>query len=90
MWGKKKPFAKLRGRIEESGYSRPELSKEVWPGSNSLTDRLTCRVGFQMIEVYRLCGILGIPFDQIPEYFTPDDCSQAEKQRLRKKEESAC
>lgn len=87
------PFAKIKGMIRASGYSAPEISVEIGLNKCGLTDRLNCRVGFQMFEIYRICAAMEIPFEKIPEYFPPEDCEHCEKMKAemkaKRKEETA-
>ena len=66
-------YNKLRGRIREKCLTQEELAKEIGISYVSLSQRLNNKLEFSGQEIYKTCGALEIPLEEIPVYFfTPD------------------
>ncbi len=64
-----KPFMKLRGKIVEVFGSIRDFSKVLGISEQSLVAKLNARTPFKQSEIVQWCNLLGIPKDQIHEYF---------------------
>ena len=62
-------YNKLRGRIREKCLTQEELAKEIGISYVSLSQRLNNKLEFSGQEIYRTCGALEIPLEEIPVYF---------------------
>lgn len=66
-------YNKLRGRIREKCLTQEELAREIGISYVSLSQRLNNKLEFSGQEIYKTCGALEIPLEEIPIYFfTPD------------------
>ena len=66
-------YSKLRGRIREKLGSEKEYGKQMGFSSYTLSKRLNNELPFKAPEIYKSCILLGIPLDDVKNYFfTPD------------------
>ena len=62
-------YSKLRGKIREKFGTQEKFAKELGISSVSLSAKLNNRVEFTQLEIDKICELLEIPKEQIPEYF---------------------
>lgn len=62
-------YSKLLGRMRESGYTQAMLAKAIGISETSLNLSLNNKRDFDQDEMIRSCDTLGIPIEQISEYF---------------------
>ncbi|MBS6136372.1 MAG: DUF739 family protein [Faecalibacterium prausnitzii] len=71
----RKKYISLRRRIEDAGYSQQELAEKVGMGVSTLSKRMGNCVGsgeWRSSEITAICKVVGIPREQIGEYFFPE------------------
>ena len=64
-----KPMHKLRARMMETDVEREDCVKAIGCSTGYWSARMMERRYFDLGEVYTLCDLLKIPYEQIPEYF---------------------
>lgn len=64
-------YSKLLGRMRECGYTQAMLAKAIGISETSLNLSLNNKRDFDQDEMIRSCDTLGIPIEQISEYFLP-------------------
>lgn len=64
-----KPMCKLRARMMEMDVEREECVKAIRRKDTYWSDRIMERKYFDLGDIYILCDLLKIPYEQIPEYF---------------------
>ena len=62
-------YSKLRGKIKEIFFSEGDFAKALGIGRVSLSKRLNNLLDFTGTEIYVSSNILGIPKEEIGEYF---------------------
>ena len=72
-------YNKLRGRIREKCLTQEELAKEIGISYLSSSQRLNNKLEFSGKEIYRACGALEIPLEEIPIYFFTLDVQKHEQ-----------
>lgn len=67
------PFWKLRARFRACGYYDGEVAEALGVNKNTLSARLrgTSATGWTHREICTICELLGIPREEIGEYFFP-------------------
>lgn len=71
----KKQFLKLRRLIEDQGLEQQELAAMVGISTRTLSKRLNSPEddgGWLFKEITAICKVVGIPQEQIGEYFFPE------------------
>lgn len=64
-----KPMCKLRSRMMEMDVELSDCVKAIGRSAGYWTPRIMGREYFDLGEIYALCDLLKIPYEQIPEYF---------------------
>ena len=62
-------YKKLRGKLAESYLTQSSLAQELNIGRTSLNRKLNNHIEFTQFEILRICNILKIPYNEIPQYF---------------------
>lgn len=62
-------YRKLRGRIIEKFGTQAEFAKEIGLSTNSLSQKMTGKVGLSQTDINEWSALLEISTDQIGEYF---------------------
>ena len=62
-------FSKLKGKIKEVFNTQGIFAKEMQMNESTLSNKLNNNVEFSPTEIVNSCNLLGIPFDEINEYF---------------------
>lgn len=62
-------YSKLRGAIIEKFGSQSAFARKIKLSERSLSNKLNGNVGWKQPEITRVCDILGISEDKIPQYF---------------------
>ncbi len=62
-------YRKLRGRIIEKFGTQAEFAKEIGLSTNSLSQKMTGKVGLSQTDINEWSSLLEISTDQIGEYF---------------------
>ena len=62
-------YDKLMGRIAERCGSQFKFAKAVGISEHSISNKLNCKVGWKQQEIEKVCAVLDIPLEEIPEYF---------------------
>lgn len=65
-------FAKLKGRIVEMGMSRELLADKLGITRMSLNNKLNGKYDFKISEAGKLIEMLGIPSEEVKDYFFCD------------------
>lgn len=71
----KKQFLKLRRLIEDQGLEQQELAAMAGISTRTLSKRLNAPEddgGWLFKEITAICKVVGIPREQIGEYFFPE------------------
>lgn len=63
---------KLKGKMSEHNIKQFELAEVLRLSSASISNRMSGRHPFNIYEIYKICDILQIPYEQIPVYFPPE------------------
>ena len=66
-----RPMNRLRSKLFEAEITQADLGKMLGHSGQYISDRMQAIYAFNIWEVYELCRILDIPFEDIPIYF-PD------------------
>ena len=53
-------YAKLRGKIAESGMTQAQIASHLGISPNTMTKKMNNRAEFNLSEVAKLCSILAI------------------------------
>lgn len=64
-------YRKLRARMFEFDITQEDLRKLFKKSYSYITPRMTGKTPWSMDDVYKLCGLLKIPYDEITLYFPP-------------------
>lgn len=70
----KKPYLKLRRRMEDEGLELRDVAAMTGIGYSTLSGRICAQESqgkWLWREVVAICKVLGIPQEQIGEYFFP-------------------
>ena len=62
-------YYKLLGRMKEHGFTQAALARAIGISETSLNLSLNNKRDFDQDEMIRSCVALGIPIEQISEYF---------------------
>jgi transcriptional regulator with XRE-family HTH domain len=62
-------FRKLKALMFESDIDQKYLCKKLGKSQNYVTPRMMGRQPWSMEDVYIICDLLKIPYEQIPVYF---------------------
>lgn len=62
---------KVKAAVVESGYSQTALAKDMGMSKNTLNLKLNGHSDFTISEMWKMCQILAIPKERIPEIFLP-------------------
>ena len=60
---------RLEELIVQKGIKKKNIAKNLHISSGSLANKLNNRTEFKVSEIEKLCGSLGIHYDEIPHYF---------------------
>ena len=62
-------YSKLRGRIVEKFGSQKAFARILGVSNNSVTKKMTSKTSFNQKDIHLWCTLLGIPMDNVREYF---------------------
>lgn len=65
-------YRKLKGRIVEKYDTQGEFAKAVGISINSMSKKMTGKVGFSKSDILLWCELLDISKENIGEYFFPE------------------
>jgi DNA-binding XRE family transcriptional regulator len=65
-------YPKIRGAIREKYGTQAAFAKELGVNPSTLIKKLAGKVEWTLSEVQLATKLLGIPYDQISEYFFKD------------------
>lgn len=65
-------YRKLKGRIVEKYDTQANFAKTVGLSANSMSNKMTGRIGFSKEDVVLWCQLLDIRRDEIGAFFYPD------------------
>ncbi len=65
-------YPKIRGAIREKYGTQAAFAKELGVNPSTLIKKLSGKVEWTLSEVQLAAKLLGIPYDQISEYFFKD------------------
>lgn len=65
-------YPKIRGAIREKYGTQAAFAKELGVNPSTLIKKLAGKVEWTLSEVQLAAKLLGIPYDQISEYFFKD------------------
>ena len=71
---------KLKGRIKEVLGTQSRLAEELDLDETTISNKINSNTYFTQKEILKICSILNISRDQIPEYFF--------KEKVRKHEQN--
>ena len=74
-------YSKLRGKVVEVLGDLKTLAERLGMSYITMMHRTHSRFPFSQFEIIDMCDILGIPYEQIPEYFFTLKVSQNETER---------
>ena len=72
------PFQELRARSYRLGYRDSDLADKLGLSRPSISSRMTGKKPWRPEEIATLCDLLGIPREEIGEYFFPEVKSRKE------------
>lgn len=72
-------LAKLKGKLREKRYTYKMLSEEICLGIDAICRKINGQWTFSTDEIERICKILRIPAEEIPEYFFPGLLTKGKK-----------
>lgn len=68
-----KPYAKLRGRLTECGYTQLDLANFVGKSPSYVSERMAGkRYDWEISEAYLILDRLDVPTNEIFNYFPPN------------------
>ncbi len=62
-------YSKLDGKITEKFGTRGAFAKEMEISERTLSLKMNAKVQWKHDEIHRACELLGIPVEEIPQYF---------------------
>ena len=62
-------YSKLLGRMKERGYTQDVLAKSINIKPSTLSQKLNNKSDFKQSEIYKICIILEIHYDEVSLYF---------------------
>lgn len=62
-------YSKLYGRMREQNFTQKELAKAANMSETTLNAKLTNKNYFTQSQIWAICDVLGIAYDDIPAYF---------------------
>ncbi|MFT9076530.1 helix-turn-helix domain-containing protein [Ethanoligenens sp.] len=62
---------KLRALMIEKDIDQKYLCERLGKSQGYISARITCKKPWSMNEVYKICNLLGIQYEDIPVYFPP-------------------
>lgn len=65
-------YHKLKGRIVEKYNTQGDFARTIGLSKNSMSKKMTGKVGFTSAEIILWSELLGICKDEIGEFFFPD------------------
>lgn len=65
-------FRKLKGKLSEHSMKQFQLAEVLELSPASVSNRMSGRNPFNIDEIYKICDVLQIPYEQIPIYFPPE------------------
>jgi antitoxin component HigA of HigAB toxin-antitoxin module len=68
----KKPFAKIRSKMDEYEIGQIELAEMLGMSLSYISSRLTNKKPWDMRDAYKLMDLFKIPYEQMHEYFPKD------------------
>jgi len=74
-------YRKLSGKIVEVLGDKKTLAEKLGMTYPTMMHRTHSRFPFDQFEIVEICDILGIPYEQIPEYFFTLKVPQNETER---------
>ena len=78
-----KKYLKLRGRMAEQDVDQQELSRALKLSNSAVSTRLAAKYPWTVEQVYTICDLLEIDYDEIPTYFPRGGVAQSAAARLR-------
>lgn len=65
-------YRKLKGRIVEKYDTQAKFARVVGLSANSMSNKMTGRIGFSQEDVVLWCRLLDIKRDEIGAFFYPE------------------
>lgn len=62
-------YRKLRALLFEKELTQQHLAKKLGRSKAYMSDRFSGKMPFDLDEAYSICDLLGLEYNQIPEYF---------------------
>ena len=62
---------KLRAEMWATEFSHRDLAAAIERSDGYVSARMTGKLPWDLDDVYRICSLLDIPYDEIPTYFPP-------------------
>ena len=69
---KAKPFAKLRAELTLRSWRMEDLGDAIGIPGKSVSLRLRAVVPWSLPEAFKVCEVLEIPIEKLPEFFPVD------------------
>nr|DAN00818.1 MAG TPA: Protein of unknown function (DUF739) [Caudoviricetes sp.] len=73
-------YDKLKGKIREVLGTQGKLAEQLKLDETTVSNKLNCNTYFTQKEILKICLLLNIKLEEIPEYFF--------KQKVRENEQS--
>ena len=80
----KHDYSALRNRIVEQYGNECSFAQEIGLNKSQLSNRFTGKSPMHPCEIYRICDVLEIPYEEIPSYFHVYETKAPIKKGLRK------
>ena len=64
-------YSRLLGRMREKGYTQLALAKALKSSETTVNFKLNNKRPFKQDEMLVICKVLGIPLEQVEDYFFP-------------------
>ena len=67
-----RPYHALRAELYGAGVTHAQLARRLRIGTTTLSRKLNAKSPWTLDECYQVLGLLGKPYEQIPQIFPRD------------------
>ncbi len=62
-------YSKLLGRIRECGFTQERLAEAIGKNKSTISAKINNQYSFTQEEMIAICKVLGVPVNEMHEYF---------------------